>query len=67
MVQDDQGETPVELPTGWRDSRCRWWSGCRALLLLIVVGCTCTMHEAPAMAARALVMWGDVVVSWRKR
>lgn len=66
MVQDDQCKTPVGTPAGWRDSR-QWWSGVRALLLLIGVGCSCTKHEAPAMMARALVVWGDLVVGRRKR
>lgn len=67
MVQDDQGKTPVDPSAGWRDSCRRWWSGVRSLLLLIGVGCTCAKHEAPAVAARALVMWGDMVFGRRKR
>lgn len=49
-----------------RDLR-RWWSVIRGGLLLFQAWAMCTQHEALATGARALVMTGDMIISFGRR
>lgn len=42
-----------------------WWSHLRVGLHMVETVAVLTQHEAPAIAARAVVIAGDAIFSWR--